>query len=227
MQFFILVLLACFVVFLFSVYRLTREDFVLLRKDVPTEQIFNVAFLTAFFALLFARFFYVLIFPEKIFMSFLGFILFPYFPGLSLIGGILGGIVFLYLFCVSKKLPLGRIFDFYTIGLLAAMPFGYLGYMLLAGYSFAALASLIIFIVFLIMVIKFILPQTLIGEFKEGSLFLAFLLVYSLTTFLISIFFNGSPLVFDKEHIAVALFFVFSLALFLYQKLVSKRSIKK
>ncbi|MCL4354667.1 prolipoprotein diacylglyceryl transferase [Patescibacteria group bacterium] len=227
MQFLILVLLACFVVFLFSVYKLTREDFVLLRKDVPVEQIFNIAFLTGFFALLSARLFYVLIFPKKIFMSFLGFILFPYFPGLSLVGGVLGGIIFLYLLCISKKLPLGRIFDFYTIGLLSAMPFGYLGYMLLAGYSFASLASLIIFTVFLIMVIKFILPQTLIGEFKEGSLFMAFLLVYSLATFLISIFFNGNPLSFDKEHVMIGLFFVFSLALFLYQKISLKRSIKK
>lgn len=227
MQFFILVLLVCFVLFLYAVYVLSHDDFVLLRKDVTTEQVFNVAFLTSVFALFFARFFYVLAYPKKIFFTFLGFTLFPYFPGLSLVGAILGGILFLYLYCSNKKLPTGRIFDFFTIGLLVSMPIGFLGQILLAGYSFAALASFIIFLVFLILILKFILPHSINGEFKEGSLFMAFLLVYSFTTFLISIVFSIKSLSLDNEHIILFFFFVFSLVLFSYQKITGKRSTKK
>ena len=227
MQFFILVLLVCFVFFLYAVYVLAHDDFVLMRKDISAEQVFNVAFLTAFFALFSARFFYVLIYPKKIFTTFLGFILFPYFPGLSLVGGILGGIIFLYLYCSNRRLPVGRFFDFFTIGLLTAMPLGYLGYILLAGYSFAYLASFIIYLVFLILVLKFILPHSLDREFKDGSLFMSFLLVYSITATLISFLFIGSAFAINKEHLTVLVFFIFSLGLFLYQKLSSGRSLKK
>jgi len=95
MQFFIIVLIIDFVLFLFRLYHVANDDYVLIKKNKTLEDVFNVAFITALIALLISRFFHVFLNPQPVFLNPLGFLLFPYFPGLSLTGGVIGGSIFL------------------------------------------------------------------------------------------------------------------------------------
>ena len=110
MQFFILILLICLFVFLYCVFVLANEDFVFLRQDVTMEKIFNIIFIGGLISLFFARLFYEFS-AKNIFSNPLVFLLIPYFPGLSLLGGVAGaGAYFLFLkIRKENSLPLGRI----------------------------------------------------------------------------------------------------------------------
>lgn len=192
MNFFILVLFLCFFVFLYVIYFLAHDDFVVLRHDVSMEKIFNSAFLFSAVALFFSRLFYVLSNPQEIFFSLLGFLLFPYFPGLSLSGGLIGGFIFLVAYLKFKNLPIGRLLDFFSIGFLTASLFGFIGFILLSGQTITyniilgiGLNALLVFIF-----IRFLLPLSLSGKLKDGSLGILFLISFSGIFFLINILIN-------------------------------------
>lgn len=181
MQFFILVILFCFFVFLFCLYALSNDDLVLLRKDVSTEKIFNLVFLLALTGLFFARLFYGLLFSRNIFENFFKFFLFPYFPGLSLLGGVIGGILFL-LIIRKKEIALDRLFDLFSISFLSVLPFGYLGYFLLMKINLLTVESVFLITVYIVAFLFFILylfPRLLKSSFKEGTIGFLFLIVYS------------------------------------------------
>ncbi|MBI3366803.1 hypothetical protein HY041_04225, partial [Candidatus Roizmanbacteria bacterium] len=134
MQFFIIVLLICLFVFLYCVYLLSNDDFIFLRKDVTMERLFNLVFLGGLFSLFFARAVFGIFNQKSIFANPLVFLLFPYFPGLSLLGGVLGVGAFIGFLATRKNstLPLGRMSDFLSIAFLITLPIGYLGYFVLS-----------------------------------------------------------------------------------------------
>lgn len=181
MQFFIIVLFVSFVTFLFCLHFLTRDDFVLLRKDIALEKIFNVAILVGMFSLFSARLLYVVLNPEKSFLNPLVFLLFPYYPGLSITGGILGGVVSLLLLSKKEMMPQRRIFDFCAIAALSSMPVGFLGYSLLTFGKDSLDAIVLAFVYFALFLffIKVLLPHLLKGLFKEGTIGLLFLVFFS------------------------------------------------
>jgi hypothetical protein len=182
MQFLILVLLFCFFIFLFALYLLTRDDFVFIRKDVSLEKVFNMAFTTFAASILGARILYVILNPSSNFFNPLVFLLFPYFPGLSLVGGVGGGVLFLVFLCKYQKLPMGRLLDFFSISFLSALPIGTIGYFLVSRQNLFAilpisliLAYIILFFVF----IKILLPLLLSGGLKDGTIGLIFLICFA------------------------------------------------
>ena len=182
MQFFIFVLFICFLVFLFCLYFLVNDDFVLLRRDVSTERIFNIAFLSALASLFGARIFFAFLNQDAKLLSPLVFLAFPYFPGLSLLGGLLGGMAAFFALTRKDKIPVARLFDFFSISFLCPIFLGYLGYFLLSKSKFFAfwpMSLIIIYLVLFIAFIKYLLPNLLNGRFKEGSIGLIFLISFS------------------------------------------------
>ena len=181
MQFLIFVLLICFFIFLFPVFLLSRDDFVLMRKDVTTEKVFNITFMIFAVSIFSARIFYAFSNPSLNFLNPLVFFLFPYFPGLSLAGGVGGGVLLLALLSTYKRFPASRLFDIFSISLLCCFPFGILGYFLLSAefiLSPRPIVLLLIHVAILIFFLRFILPRMLKGRFKDGTvgfLFLIFL----------------------------------------------------
>lgn len=149
------------------------------------EALFNLAFYTAGVGLLSSRIVYVLLHPSPGFLNPLVFFLFPYFPGLSLTGGVTGAILFV-IFYKRRKYPTGRIIDFFSMAFLGALPFGYFGSQLLTGMQdkFIGIFMPLIFFVTLIFFIKVLFPFYTRGEIKDGSLGLVFLLIFSFTTLL-------------------------------------------
>ena len=97
MQILIIVLIVCLLVFLFSLHILAKEDLIFVRKNVTLEVLFNVAFYTMGVGLLSARIVYIVLHFSFGFLNPLVFP-FPYFPGLSLTGGVVGGAVFVLLY---------------------------------------------------------------------------------------------------------------------------------
>jgi len=191
MHYFIFVLLICFFVFLFCIHFLTRDDFVLLRKDIFLEKLFNLSFITFLVGLFFARFFYAVFFNINLLFKPLDFILFPYFPGLSLTGGVLGGAMFFIYYLKIKKMPLERLLDFFSISVLSAMPVGYLGYflfMLPKTFVWDAIILTVVYAIFFIGFIKFLCFDLLLkGKLKDGTIGILFLVSFSLISFLVGI----------------------------------------
>ena len=103
MGFFILVLLVCLLLFLGSLYFLASDDLVLLRKDTSLERVFDMALVMTFSSLLSARILYVVLNPGPGFLNPLVFFLFPYFPGLSLTGALIGALFAFFLFMPNTQ----------------------------------------------------------------------------------------------------------------------------
>lgn len=182
MQFFIFVLLFCFFIFLFSLYLLTRDDFVLIRKDVTLDMAFNMAFITFAFCVLSSRILYIILNPSLDFFNPLVFLLFPYYPGLSLVGGVVGGVLFLLTFGKYQKLPMGRLLDFFSISFLSALPIGIIGYFWLVGQNLlkiGAISLVLVYIILFFVFIKILLPRLLSGRLKDGTVGLIFLICFA------------------------------------------------
>lgn len=183
MQFYIFTLLICLFVFLYGVYLLANDDFIFLRKDVTMEKLFNIILLGVLVCLFFSRLFYGLFYAKNILANIFVFLLFPYFPGLSLLGGVAGaGAVFLFLKGQKSSFPVGRMFDFFSIAFLISLPLGSLGYFMFAedGFSFQrTLGLIIVYLILFIIFLRLFLPRLLSGKIKEGSIALLFLVSFS------------------------------------------------
>lgn len=221
MEFLIIVLVICFIIFLFGLHVLAKEDLVFVRKNITIEVLFNLAFYTAGIGLLSARIIYVVLHPSSGFLNPLVFFLFPYFPGLSLTGGVVGGILFL-LFYKRKKFPTGRIVDFFSMALLGALPFGFLGGEMLNGMHdlFAGIFMPILLLCTLFFFIKVLLPLNNRGEIKDGSLGLLVLIIMSFTLFLTKIVHekNDLSVLLQVDTILLVIVFLVTLTLLILQE---------
>ena len=230
MSFLFIVLLICFFIFLYVLYYLVKDDFVIARKDIAIDKIFNIAFLSSIAALFFARLFYVFFNPSIGFLNPLIFIAFPYVPGLSLFGAIIGGSLFLYIYASYRKMPPGKLLDLFTISFISVFPIGYLiNFLILFGktdlfYNLIATSSFIIFILFA----KIIYPFSERGEVEDGSISLMYISVFSFVYFIIKLFLNVKTFSFlDFENIVILLLVFVPLVLLINQEIINKFLIKK
>lgn len=229
MQFFFIILIICLILFLFKLYHISNDDFVLAKKNILLEEIFNSAFVCSSVALLFARVFYVLFNPDPVFLNPLGFLLFPYFPGLSLTGGVVGGILSLLIFSKINKFPVSRVFDFFSAAFIFILPIGLMGYILLSGnITVGNSVKLALFTIIFLTSNFYLYPKANALEIKDGTLSMLFLIFFSL----ISLF--GSAIdhpginyfVSHKENFILILILTFSLVLLVKQEIVGRIPIK-
>src|SRR5258706_5468218 len=111
MNFIFIVIIFCFFVFLYVLYYLAKDDFVIIRKDVSLESVFNLAFLAGIVSLVSSRVGFAIFSHNLNYFNPLVFLAFPYFPGFSLTGGIVGMSLFVYFYSSFRKMPFGRILD--------------------------------------------------------------------------------------------------------------------
>lgn len=212
MQIYFLFLFLSFVLYLFWLYKLSKDDIIFIRKNISLDQLFNLVFLVSIIGLLSARLFYVVANPDKGFLNPLVFLLFPYFPGLSLVGGVFGTVLFIIYYGRYKKYPIERILDFFVISLFSALPLGYIGTMFEKG-SLTFLESIFLpalyFILFLIMY-KVFFPRLLQNNLQPGSIGTLGLILFSLISFLTSMVQNKMGLIWFigiPEVLAAVIFF--------------------
>jgi prolipoprotein diacylglyceryltransferase len=215
MQFFIFVILVCFFIFLYCVYVLSNDDFIFLRRDVTMEELFNMIFLGSLLSLFASRLFYGFSHGE-IFANPLVFLLFPYFPGLSLLGGVVGAGAYLMFLKIRKEksLPLARISDFFSIAFLISLPIGFLGVLMFSQHAMIIKLSIqagVYFILFIIF-LRFFLNNLLNGKLKEGTVTSLFLICFSVVSLISNVFLKISILDYFKnfENIILILILVSS-----------------
>lgn len=211
-----------FFVFLFCLYKIGKDDIVLIRKNVPLEQLFNIAFISAIVGIFSSRLFYVLANPAKGFLNPLVFLLFPYFPGLSIVGGVLGSLLVIIYYTRQKKLPTTRILDFFALALFAAIPVGYIGAIFLTG-RITLLEAFFLPITYLLLFIilsKFFFPKLIQNSINQGSIAALALILFSLISFLTSMVQGRVGLFYfiDVPEIIAALLFFLSLGFLIRQE---------
>lgn len=217
----LLILIPSLFIFLYCLYKLIKDDYVFMRKNVSAEQSFDVAFIVLLVSLFFSRLFFLLFHPngENIFLSFFG----ADNSGFSFSGGILGGIVTLYLISKYKKYPLGRLADFFTAALLVALPFAFLMNALLHKKVEMLLALFNAAIYFLIALFftRVLHPKLMHRKIKEGNITILFLLFFSLISFGSSFLVSYKKIMpwMDPQNIVFLVLLIFSLILFAKQEL--------
>lgn len=225
-----IVLLICFFIFLYVLYYHVKDDFMIARKDIAIDKIFNLAFLTGIAALFSARLFYIFFNPSVELFNPLIFLAFPYVSGLSLFGGLIGGSLFLYTYAGYKRLPVGKILDLFTISFITILPIGYLiNFVILLGktdlfYKINAFSSFITFIFF----VKIIYHFAEKGEVEDGSVSLMYLSVFSFIYFIVKLFLNIKTFSFlNFENIVILLSIFIPLVLLVNQEIINKFLTKK
>lgn len=224
MHFFVFILLTCLLIFLYCVYILANDDFIFLRRDVTMEKIFNIIFLGSLVSLFVSRLFYGFS-SNNIFVNPLVFLFIPYFPGLSLLGGVVGiGVYFLFLMKRQEDLfPLGRMSDFFSIAFLISLPIGFIGYFMFsegnAMFMKLGVQAFLYFVLFIIF-LKFFLPRLLSGKFKEGTITCLFSICFSVINLTINAFQKISILQYFKnfENIILILIFFLSVGVFIWRE---------
>lgn len=103
-----LFLAASFLVSTFVLYLLAREEF-------KEEEYMDAYLYTSIIALISARLFYIVLNADKFSLNILRIFVVRETPGLSLMGGLLGGFVFLSYYCRKKKLPLYHSLDIVSL----------------------------------------------------------------------------------------------------------------
>jgi len=226
----ILILFLCFFLFLFVLYYLSRDDFVIVRKDIAMGKIFSLAILTSLVALFFARLFFVLGNQTSSLLNPLGFLAIPYFPGLSLMGAVAGAEVFIFLYCSYRKMPTGKMLDLFALSFMGVLPIG-LVVNFAVNLGKVGLFSNIILIVSLLLILlfaKIIYPFSTKGEIKDGTLGLMFGLIFSFFYFMVKLFLNLKDFSFlNLENILILLVLFLSLILLVNQEIMDKFLEKK
>ena len=230
MSFFFVILIFCMVLFLFRLYHVANDDLILVKKNISLEEIFNLAFVGAISALFFSRIFYVILNPKPVFFNPLGFLVFPYFPGLSLLGGIIGGSLALFIYCRWKKFPMGRIFDFFSVSFSFIIPIGVIGYMVLSQkFSLELLLGVILFSVMAIVTNLYLHPKASSLQIKDGSISILFLIFYSLIMLLMNAIKNPgiNSFILHKVNFILIIMLILGIILFIKQELYGGLKLKR
>jgi prolipoprotein diacylglyceryltransferase len=209
---------------------LANDDLILVKKNISVKQVFNVTLVVFLIGLFFSRLFFVIINPDPIFYSVLGFLVFPYFPGLSLIGGIIGVILALLIISKYKKFPSLRIFDFYAMALVYVLPLGWLLYIIFSNnFSTGFLVRLVFYILLFICFNFFLYPKSTRFELKDGSKALIFLIFFSLISLLTIAINNPGLEAFksSKENMVSIAILTISSLIFIKNELLGKANLIK
>lgn len=217
-------IIACvsFIIFLFATYLFSKDDFMLLRKNITTEHVFNVIFLGLIPTLFVSRLAFVLSHISKVYLNPLVFFIVPYFPGMSLPGGIIGAWLFVFWYTRAKKLPSLRLLDILSLSFLYGLVCG-LG--IVAVYDVFARSKLWIresILGIIVLCIAIVMTRIFLkGKWKEGVVssitLLVSLLVMLLWYGLLYALTKHMPVI--GEGIVLGAFALFSISMFGIAKL--------
>jgi len=216
-----LVFIPAIFIFFFCIYKLTKDDYIFIRKNISVEQIFDISFIVIVVSLLFARF----IFFSNIFSDGRNYF-FNVFSfrsaNFSLPGAVIGGLVFLYCLGKYRKIPLGRLYDYFALAFLTALPAGFFCYIILLKKSeiFLFLMYTLFYVLLAIFFLKFLYPRFMNKTLKEGNISIFFLMFFSLLSFIPSVTnAEKTPFSFiNVENFLLVVLFLFSFVLLFKQE---------
>ncbi|HSW87989.1 MAG TPA: prolipoprotein diacylglyceryl transferase family protein [Candidatus Saccharimonadales bacterium] len=226
MIFFIANLVISFFISLFSLYSWAKDDFILLRKNITLEQIFNYAFINVWVMLLSARIFYVFFNPSLRYINPLIFLIFIYFPGLSLTGGIIGSLIFLFFLSRKKNVPRGRLYDIFALAFLSGLVCNIflsqvVSLIFLKKISLVMIAAMVVFLIISIIFSVIFKKDTA----KDGTIAISTVSLFSLVSILEKVFttVNKKSLLLDKECIILVILLLINAILLIRQSIVRRK----
>lgn len=195
----------------------------LMRRNVALEDLFNLAFIALFAGLFFSRLVYVVFNFAPGFLNPLVFFLVPYFPGMSFMGGLAGGVGVVIYFSRKRKWPTKRILDLMAIAFLAGLPIGYVGNLFIMGrisYFLHFFLPVLFFLIFLLMYFL-VYPRLIRREIKPAMLGTSTLIIVSFVIVLVSVIFhlNAEEYPLQLSDSIALIIFVVSLVYFIKQDL--------
>ena len=211
----------CFLIFLFFLYLLGKDDYVLIKKNFLIEQLFDLAIVGTLGGLIISRILEIILH----FINKESFIL-QFFDitgsGFILTEVVLGCMIAFYIIMKYHKYPKGHLFDFYALAFLSCLPFCYLfniffvkrneiGYLLISG---------ILYLLFQILFWKYLLKLVINNKLKEGSLSNMIFLLFSIISLAMSLIhkYVNKSFKFDPEDFILVSIFVCNLILLLWHE---------
>ncbi|MGH7245501.1 MAG: prolipoprotein diacylglyceryl transferase family protein [Candidatus Levyibacteriota bacterium] len=200
-------------VFLYIIYKTSKDDFVLLRRNVSIEQMFDTSFFVLIASILIGRIVFVILHPSWSYANPLVFFLFPYFPGMSLVGGVVGSLLFLSFFAGRKKMPFAHVADIFSLAYLWAITVGniLLELFLLITRKFSITQSFIALFLFVTLILLHVI--FLKGKWKDGRVSIVILQILTAIFLLSGILQNllAKKFIIDTNTIFLATVFLFLL----------------
>lgn len=200
----VIIFISSFLIFIFSLFKLIKDDHVFLRKNIKLEEIFDIVFIVTIVPLFFMQ----IISTNNNF---------------ALPQGVAVGALGLFLIGKYRKFPVGRLFDFFALSFAIALPFG---------FTIAALFSkrpdqILYFIgsfVYLLLALFFAkiqFPRIMNRTLREGSLGIYIIMSFSFISLLLPIYysFKGQTSFLNAENIVLSFLFIVSVGLFFRQML--------
>ncbi len=217
----VFVFIVCLISSLFILYMLTKHDFVLARKSLLLQEIFDTTLVGYIAFLITGRVLYIISVQEFSLFNPLRFFHIFKFPGTLFLGGLLGfGLVIYYVF--RKKKILTRLYDIYALSLFPIFLFT-----LLFSYSKGD------FLYFNILI--FLLSCLFMGigiysyknyTLKDGSIAFLFVCLATVLT-IVSEFSSSSRVVFSfftiSQVISIIVFIIFSSLLIMHEGIVKTK----
>lgn len=180
----LLIFIPAVFIFFYSLYNLVKDDYILIRKNITIEAIFDIAFICSAATILFSRVFFFIshtLTSKNVLLLF-----FSRAGGLSLMGAIVGGTFCLYFLSKYRKIPLGRLFDFFILALVVSLPFGFLGYTLIffkTSFIFG-LVNAVLYVFLWVLFFRVLYPKFMNRTLREGTISLLFFIIFSVSFFL-------------------------------------------
>lgn len=209
---YLLIGLVCLLFFLYNFHLLIKDDFILIRKNLLPEQLFDLVFIGTFLGLLFSKIISASIISNSISIFFKHLFELSW-NGFTLTGFLIGCSISFYLLFKYRKLPLAHLFDLLTLSLLSAIPVGYF-IALFFKQRFEIIYSLSLTIIYFIIQFlfwKILYPKIVNNKIKEGSLSAIFYITFSIISLISSQVsnFKGQPHI-DVETIILFLMLAYS-----------------
>ncbi len=110
----IILIIPTLIIGFFSLYILSKHDFVLIRKNVSVNQIFDLSLISIAIALITGRIFFIINEARMELLSPIQFFHILRYPGISMLGFFVGGAICIW-FLFKKTKALRRIYDIFTI----------------------------------------------------------------------------------------------------------------
>ncbi len=216
-----LVIASVFVLFL--LHLLSKNDFVLLRKNVSLYELFDAMLITMAIGLFTARLFFVLDTQNFSWFNPFRFFHLVRLPGLSFYGFILGVIPFVY-FILRKKKVISRVYDILSIALIPI----FIVSIVVRDYSLPVpdfvIQSLLFFIgvTILSIVVKFFHNYTL----RDGSIALIIICLFSIDSLLYAFTADNAPVIVGmtvSQCIAIPVIIASIILFVMNQKIIKKK----
>lgn len=177
---YILILIPSFFLFLYTIFKLVKDDHVFFRRNIKLDHFFDYSFIAIFVS------WFVLQFVSST-------------QNEKLTFSLLITAVVLFIIAKYKKIPVGRFFDFFTVSFLHGATL----WLFLQGVLGSDMQRYLYFlktIVYLLISFYFrkkLLPRIMSRNLREGSLSVFFIVFYSSFSILVSIF----SVIYEKTNI--------------------------